>query len=398
MHRLSPFPKFHFGFISTFPSGQATFATPMNIVINTRFMAAGCIADDITFQYEVLKRITSVYAGHNFIFFAGKTDVPAIKFGDNVHIVAISVLQHHSFLSKWWRDMQLDKLLRKYNADIFISCIPVCSLRARIPQVLLTPVLDSHAQSGRLSGNILPYAKKATGIFTTSGFFKRRMVSDLDLAPEKIAVVRAAAIESFHPLDENSKESVRNNYTAGKNYFIYIGPTGPYNGHISLLKAFSIFKKRQKSDWKLLFVGTGDGYGNLEKSLATYKHREDVVLLKDADDQQLAELTAAAYAFINPTPLDITSISAFNAMRCGAPVVACESSAIAEIAGDSILCINPGDHQDIADKIMLLYKDEALWSRLRAKAMEIEKQWTWEKAANQIWESIMQHSGIISER
>ena len=60
-----------------------------------------------------------------------------------------------------------------------------------------------------------------------------------------------------------------------------------------------------------------------------------------------------------------------------------------EIAGDAGLYFDPSDHQDIADKMMLLYKDEQLKNQLIQKGVVVAKNYSWKKTADLMWQAIM---------
>jgi glycosyltransferase involved in cell wall biosynthesis len=59
------------------------------------------------------------------------------------------------------------------------------------------------------------------------------------------------------------------------------------------------------------------------------------------------------------------------------------------VAGDAALLVDPSDPQDIANKMHLLYKDEALRGRLIEKAREQVKKFDWARSAEKLWESMM---------
>ena len=76
--------------------------------------------------------------------------------------------------------------------------------------------------------------------------------------PGKIDVVFSAAKEIFHPLNDEEKTATKNKYTEGKEYFVYAGAIHPRKNLINLLKAFSVFKKRQANKYE---TGTGGKAG-----------------------------------------------------------------------------------------------------------------------------------------
>jgi glycosyltransferase involved in cell wall biosynthesis len=64
-----------------------------------------------------------------------------------------------------------------------------------------------------------------------------------------------------------------------------------------------------------------------------------------------------------------------------------------EIAGNAALYFNPADHNDIAEKMLLLYKDENLRSQLIEKGKQICKQYNWDRSAELFWQSIEKAMG-----
>ena len=61
-----------------------------------------------------------------------------------------------------------------------------------------------------------------------------------------------------------------------------------------------------------------------------------------------------------------------------------------EIAKDAALYANPNDHHDIAEKMMLLYKDENLAQSLNTKREKRSAdQYDWDKSAELLWQAIL---------
>lgn len=102
-------------------------------------------------------------------------------------------------------------------------------------------------------------------------------------------------------MEWEEREQIKEKYTGGTEYFLYTGPLYPPDLLITLLKAFSHFKKWQRSNMKLTLAGPASKKtAQLKEKLATYKYREDVVILEDPDTLTLKELTDAACAPIQP--------------------------------------------------------------------------------------------------
>ena len=88
-----------------------------------------------------------------------------------------------------------------------------------------------------------------------SEFSRKDIINHYKISPEKISVVYSAAKQIFQPIDFEKQAAVKEKFTEGKEYFIYIGAIHPRKNLLNLLKAFSIFKRRLKSSMKLVLAG-----------------------------------------------------------------------------------------------------------------------------------------------
>jgi glycosyltransferase involved in cell wall biosynthesis len=116
---------------------------------------------------------------------------------------------------------------------------------------------------------------------------------------------------------------------------------------------------------KLLLVGSETAAGaEITGSLTSYKYRNDVILMPDADQATLAKVVAGAYALVYSTRFAGVAMPVYAAMQCEVPVIALEGAAAREAGGEGVLYADPESLEDLADKMCLLYKDEELRSRL----------------------------------
>jgi glycosyltransferase involved in cell wall biosynthesis len=92
---------------------------------------------------------------------------------------------------------------------------------------------------------------------------------------------------------------------------------------------------------------------------------------------------------IYPSLLEGFGVPVLEAMGCHVPVITSGNSAMQEIAKEAALYADPNDYNDIADKMMLLYKDENLRKGLIKKGKEIVTQYSWDKSAELLWQSIL---------
>lgn len=369
----------------------------MNIAVNTRFLLKDYLEGYGYFIYETFKRITAAHPEHEFIFIFDRPYDERFVFGPNVKAVVTGPPARHPLLWKLWYDIKVPVLLRKYKADVFVSCDGFCSLGTKVPQCLvLHDLAFLHYPSFIPKSHLLYYKRytpkmlaKAKVIATVSAFSKKDITSQYGTAADKINIVYSAAKEIFQPITNEEKQAARTKYTGGKEYFVYTGAIHPRKNLVNLLKAFSLFKKRQQSSMKLVLTGRlAWKYDSFVKNLKTYKYRDDVVMTGYVNEEEIRKLVGAAYTMVYPSLFEGFGVPVLEAMQCDVPVITSLNSSMQEIANEAALYAEPESPADIAEKMMLLYKDEKLRGQLIEKGRVTVKQYSWEQSAERLWQSI----------
>ena len=370
----------------------------MRIAVNTRFLLHEYLEGYGNFINETFKRITSNHPEHDFIFIFDRPFDKGFVFGKNVKKVVTGPPARHPLLWKFWYDVKIASVLRKYKADVFVSCDGFCSLTTHVPQCLvLHDLAFLHHPFFIKKSHLLFYKRytpkfleKAKWIATVSGFSKKDILAHYKIEPGKIDVVFSAAKDIFRPADEEEKTATKNKYADGKEYFACTGAIHPRKNLINLLKAFSVFKKRQQTNMKLILTGRlAWKYESFAENLKTYKYKNDVLMTGYVQEDELVKIMGAAYGLVYPSLLEGFGVPVLEAMQCDVPVITSVDSAMQEIAKDAALYADATSYADIADKMMLLYKDENLRKQLIEKGRQTARQYSWDKTADLLWTSIL---------
>jgi len=370
----------------------------MVIAVNTRFLLTDYLEGYGNFIYETFKRITQNHPEHQFIFIFDRPYDERFVFGKNVKAVVTGPAARHPLLWKLWYDIKVPAVLRKYKADVFVSCDGFCSLRTKVPQCLVVHDLAFlHYPSFIKKSHLLFYKRytpkfltKAISVATVSEFSRQDIITQYKTDATKIDVVFNGVKEIFQPVSDEDKAATKNKYTDGKEYFVYAGAIHPRKNLMNLLKAFSVFKKRQQTNMKLVLAGRlAWKYESFKEKLKSYKYRNDVVMTGYVDDKELFQLIGSAYGMVYPSLLEGFGVPVLEAMQCDVPVITSANSSMQEIAKDAALYVDANSHNNIADKMMLLYKDENLRKELILKGRQIAKQYNWDKTADLLWQNIL---------
>ncbi len=369
----------------------------MIIAVNTRFLLKENLEGIGYFTREVFRLLTNQYKEHQFYFLFDRPYDETYIFSSNVTPVVVGPPARHPLLWKFWYDVKIPSVLKKIEADVFISPDGFCSLTSKIPQCLVVHDLGflHYPETYRKSHELFYkrytplYLKKAKMIATVSHFSKKDIITQYKTADEKINIVYSAVKKIFHPLNIQQKEIIKEKYTEGKEFFIYTGALQPRKNLVNLLKAFSLFKKRQHSNWKLVLAGRlawkNDDFLHL---LKTYKYRNDIITPGYISESVLAQLTASAYAMIYPSLFEGFGVPVLEAMKSEIPVLTSANSSMQEIGEEAALYFNPLSVNDMAEKLMLIYKDEDLRNSLIQKGKQKAGEFSWQRTAGLMWQCI----------
>jgi glycosyltransferase involved in cell wall biosynthesis len=367
---------------------KLSFAT-MTIAVHTEDRQPAIANHEWKNIFETLFR---QYPEHRFVFLSPARDAGELPLLPNVVVPSTFLTTSIPILKKWRQKMQLNGLLKQYAADIFVTNELYLRLDKSIRQVLLL----TDEQVFKITGNrkkfplnkprIKNALERADQVLVVSSFAAKFLCSAILLREDKVTPCGLAAGSSLKPLTWEEKQEIKESITGGKEYFLYTGSISPGNHIITLLKAFSLFKKRQLSNLQLVLAGPILWpLGGFEEKLATYRYRSDVIVLEKADELLQAKLLGAAYACVNPSTSEGFSAFQLMALCCGIPVIS--SSQNSEPESEAVLRAG-NNAEEIANQMKLLYKDENFRASLVVNAaMETEK-YNPSAVAAHVWQAI----------
>lgn len=352
----------------------------MLIAVNTRLHQNQQPTGYKNLMYQLITNISLKYPQHQFIFITDKENVSEQKLQKNSKIIIAGPTTTNNISLQYWINFKLPKLLKQYRADVFISPELLCSLRTKIPQCMLITgygllpqiKLQKKWLSSLYKRNITSFLGKANGIGASSEFVKTILVKQYGINAQKICLVRLPINKKFIPLKWELQEKIKDKYTEGKSYFLFNTNLDDDSNHINLLKAFSFFKTRLKTNMQLLMVCKSTP--KFTKELSSYKWRSQVKLLENITIDELAEITAGAYAVVHPVQNDILAIPVLQAMQCKVPVITADNEIMQSICEDAAFYCNTAQFTDIAHQMMKVYKEEEIVKqKVNSAAIIIQK-------------------------
>lgn len=371
----------------------------MRIAVNTRFIVTGQLEGYGYFTKEVFFLLAHNHPEHQFIFFFDRPFDTSLVFPKNVTPVVVPPKARHALSFRWWFDVKIPLALKKYKADVFVSPDGFCSLITKVPQVVVIHDLAfiHHPKFIPTIHRIFYkrytplFLKKASVVATVSEFSKNDIIDQYHVDEQKIINVSSAAKTIFQPVEWDEKEAIKTEYADGCEYFVFVGGIHPRKNLLNLLKAFSLFKKRQRSNMKLLIAGRmAWDYDKITEKMETYKFRQDVKLLGYMGEAALAKLVAAAYALVFPSYFEGFGVPILEAMQSHVPVITSNTSSMTEIGEEAALYADPTDAADIADQMKRIFTNENLRSQLVEKGKLVAAKYSWQRTSELMWQAIQQ--------
>ena len=99
------------------------------------------------------------------------------------------------------------------------------------------------------------------------------------------------------------------------------------------------------------------------------------------DDDELARLYNICRAFVFPSFYEGFGLPALEAMQCGAPVIASNSTSIPEVVGSTVALFDPNSVDDIADKLQRVLTDDEFRADLIARQLQQSRRFSWDESA-----------------
>jgi glycosyltransferase involved in cell wall biosynthesis len=370
----------------------------MLIAVNTRMLLPHRLEGIGYFCLEAFSRIVRNHPEHDFLFLFDRPFDQRYIFSPNVKGVVASPPARHPILWYLWYEYALPRIFKKYKPDLFVSPDGYASLASTVKT--LTVIHDINFEhfpadlpffNRSYYRHYFPkFAHHAHRIATVSEFSKKDIAGYYHVPEGKIDVVYNGVNEGFRPIASADVQQVRDAFTEGAPYFLFIGAIHKRKNIIHLLQSFDAFKTQSGSTMKLVFAGQKRWWTeDMESCYTSLRHKSDIIFTGRVEEETLHRLAAAAFAVTYVSNFEGFGIPILEGMRAGVPVLTSNVTSMPEVAGDAALLVDPFSTTSITEGMLQLYTDAALRSQLVEKGLQRSKLFSWENTANSLWESMM---------
>ena len=205
------------------------------------------------------------------------------------------------------------------------------------------------------------------------------------IPPEHVFVTPLAADQSiFYPVTDAAKITtarVRCGIPAGP-YFLALSAPDPHKNFPHLIRCFgALVESGELTDTRLVIVGTNpESNPAVRAALAQFpRAKPHIILAGYVPDAELAAVYSGATAFLFPSLAEGFGIPPLEAMQCGTPVIASNTTSIPEVVGDAGLLLPPTEPDAWCQAMLQISRQETLRAELRQKSLERCKLFSWQR-------------------
>ena len=234
-----------------------------------------------------------------------------------------------------------------------------------------------HTWQYRLAG----FADHVIAVSQATG---RDVIEQLGIPSERISVIPEAVDAGFAPPPRDvALELVRQKWSVGSPYVLYVGQFDPRKNMDGLVSAFARAAERH-TDLRLVIAG------DLGK-LASFLHqalergrapRDRVVLTGHVTESELAALYAGAECLLHAALLEGFGLTPLESLAAGTPVVGYRAGAVEEVVGAAGVLVESDRPEALGEALIGYLEDSALQQRLRAGATARAALFSWDRAAS----------------
>ena len=349
-------------------------------------------------DYEILWKARGkkqLYSGRQVLDNVSKVHQGAEVTVIRPSIIKIPWLDYLSLL--FTHRKEIERQIKEFSPDVIIGLgilntflAMKAAKRNKIPFVYywidvlhrLIPFKPFHPVAKMIEGKTLKQADRVLAINDSL----KDYITKIGAPPERTQVLRAGIdIEQFNPID--NVNSVRKRYGFKKDDIVLFFMGWLYN-FSGLKEVAARLAEAKDNNLKLLIVGEGDAYDELQQIRHRYDLQDRVILTGKKPYQEIPTLIAACDVCLLPAyptekiMQDIVPIKIYEYMAMAKPVVSTRLPGMVKEFGEGNGVVYVNKPEDVVTKAIRLIQDDSL-KELGAKARSFAERYSWDNITDE---------------
>jgi glycosyltransferase involved in cell wall biosynthesis len=232
--------------------------------------------------------------------------------------------------------------------------------------------------------------EQADVVIAASEATRRDILAHLQVPPDRVRVVHGGVSPTFRPIDDRKslEQTLAPFGLSPGSYILHVGTIEPRKNLIRLVEAYHQIQGMVPAPApKLALTGAkGWRFQEVLERVRALELEAQIVFLGSVPPDALPALYNGARLFVYPSLYEGFGLPPLEAMACGVPVVASNTSSLPEVIGDAGLLVDPIDTQALAAAMASLLDDAEQCTALSERGLARAAQFSWERAAGETLE------------
>ena len=227
--------------------------------------------------------------------------------------------------------------------------------------------------------------QKADFYLAISEYTKQETTEVFPQLNDKIIPIFAACDESFvfREYCEATRQKKLAQFGIDKKFIMTVGTLEPRKNFIQLVRAFALLPEALKAGYQLIIVGKGEEEYSEKILKAAHEVgvKEALIFTGHVEKEDLIFLYNQSSLFVFPSQHEGFGVPPLEAMSCGKPTLASNTTSLPEVINMSDALFSPNNPVEMALKITMALQDPEFYSLLTKHALQQARNFSWDLTA-----------------
>lgn len=280
-----------------------------------------------------------------------------------------------------------DALIPPLDASCHLKV--VWNLYDIIPFLYPNPyLLDTRVKEAYLAR--LSLMARSDHVFAISECTRQDFIRHLNVPAGRVTNVGTGVDEVFSPLPSENRDEwhrrLRSKFAIDHDFIFYVGGGDLRKNIAGLIRAYSRLPHSLLAQHQLVIGGKlareeTQHYSQFARECGL---RERVIFTDFLHDEELVALYSLCQLFVFPSEYEGFGLPLAEAMACGAPVIATDSSSLPEVVGEAGVLVATGSEEQLTEAMSRVLTDEQLGVEMSRRSLEQARKFSWDHVARKV--------------
>jgi len=225
------------------------------------------------------------------------------------------------------------------------------------------------------------FCRRADRIIAVSGATRDDLIERYRVPADKITVISEAAAEHFAPAPHAEIERVSKKFSLHGRYLIAVGTLEPRKNIAMLARACGELFRRDLADTLVVVGARGWLFEEAMQEISAMPWNGRIEMPGYVSEDDLVALYSGALLAVQPSYYEGFGLPVLEAMACGCPVCASETSSLPEVGGQAARYFDPRDLDAMIETLAAVAGNDDLRHEMSAQGLERARLFSWRRSA-----------------